>query len=200
MASSLAFNLVKSEVQSGVVRWQNRGTAVTAEPSPSPDQDPCPVCSVHRQTAEAYMLLEGLSERCQREGKIPSGLGGTIPLARDLLNEAGQGAAALAVADTRLRNDALTLQGHVVALSTAMGGDLTPDQVPPLAEEAKRAWQSSYALAETAFREETPKTPAEAVTHDPLFRWMHRVRTEDLDADAAMEELRTILNKEPAHA
>lgn len=200
MASTLAFSLVHSEVESGLVRWRHRRTEDTASPSPPSEEKDCPVCKVHSQTAEAYMLLDGLADRCQREGRIPPGLGGTIPLARGLLDEAGQGAAALAVSDVRLRNDALALQGHVVALSTDMRGDLTPDQVPPLARRGKQAWQASYALAETAFRQDKPETAAQAVAEDPLYQWMNRVRTEDMDADTAVKELQSILSKEPSHA
>lgn len=200
MASSVVFSFVHSEVEAGLVRWRRRGAQDTAAPSPSPDQGECPVCTVHRQTAEAYMLMEGLSQRCQREGRIPEGLGGTIPLARSLLDEAEQGATALAVADTRLRNNALTFQGHVAALSRDMRGDLTADEIPALTQRSKQAWESSYDLAETAFRQAKPETAAEAIAHDPLYQWMQRVRTQDMTAEAAMEELRGILEKEPAHA
>jgi len=200
MATSMVFSLVHSEVQSGLVRRRLQGTADTAKPPPSPDEKDCPVCAVHSQTAEAYMLLDGLAERCQREGRIPPGLGGTIPLARGLLDGAGRGAAALAVSDVRLRNDAVTFQGHVAALSGDLQGDLTPDQVPALAQRGRKAWQLSYALAETAFRQDKSDTAAQAVAEDPLYQWMRRVREEDMDADSAVTELKAILNKEPAHA
>ena len=202
--SDAAFGYVRSQVRVGsLFKPRPRSDAVgeTGNPAPHGGYDGCPVCEIHRHVAEGYLLLEGLAETCRREGRIPEGIGGTIPLAQSHFRQAEEQAVTVGAADASLRLRVVELQGRLRDLADRMDGDLTSEQVPALAEGARAAWQESYGLADGAFRREPPASPETALADDPLYRWLRRVRDEELDAEAAMGELRELLSeKEASHA
>jgi len=199
-ASEAFFTFVRSEVAVGLQRRRRDQAGESGIPSPSPQSDGCPVCDQFAHVAEAHTLLVKLADRSERNGSIPQGLGGTIPVARARLEQAYEGAGALAVSNPRLRAQALTVQHQVRNLAPRLSREVRAEEVRGLADEAGAIVDSSYDLAEAAFTDRMPETPEETMRHDPLFQLLQRARAEDWDADTFNRELKATLNKEPARA
>lgn len=197
-ASEAIFTFVRSEVAAGLQRRRQHQAGETAIPSLSPESDGCPVCDQFAHVAEAHTLLVKLADRCESRGEIPPGLGGTLPVARARLEQAYEGAGALAVSYPRLREQALTVQHQVRQLVPRLSREVRAEEVRGLADKAGKIVDSSYDLAEAAFTNRMPETPEETMRHDPLFQLLQRARAEDWDAETFNRELKMTLNKEPA--
>jgi len=196
LVSESFFAFVRTELQAGRLRVRRKETTVAAiPPGPSTDAD-CLPCTVHRNTAEAYLLLQGLADTQQTEGQIPPGTGGTVHLARSLLQEAETGATRIGAEHPELRGQAVALQGNIAALTPRLADEIKGEDTLAVAAQGQQTWRAAYGLTRSYFRQDTPATPEKTVQHDPLFQWMQRVREEDMDADTAMAELKRILNKD----
>jgi hypothetical protein len=173
-----------------------RETGETAIPHEGEHAGGCPICAIHRQVSEGYLLLRGLTETYRTEGRIPQGIGGTIPLARNNFEAAQAGLTKIAAADPDLRLQALTVQGRLSGIIMSLSGNVSPESLPGIADEAERAWHDTYQLADRAFRHETASAEL-PLEQDPLFIWIQRARSEGWDADRAMSELQAVI-KGPA--
>lgn len=193
VAADVVGTLVRTEIAAYARRREvTERVTLTGIPSPQAEQEGCPVCVIHRSCAEASALLEGLAAQTRPTGHIPPGIGGTIPLAARKLQDADDQLVTVAAVDARLQARAVALQGRIRSLQPKLQREVTAEAVPALAQEAREAWEESYELAAEAFRqpEERP---------DPLVELFRRVREENLQPDAATEELRRIVNEEPPH-
>ena len=191
-----AFAYVRAELKAGRLRIRRREERVTAIPSEGGSHSGCLPCNLHRSTAEAYLLLQGLADTFQEEGQIAPGTGGTIHLARALLIDAEAQAAKIGVERPELRTQALTLQGQIATLTPRLADEVKGEETAALARDAKAVWRTAYGLTHSYFRQDKPETAAAAVEHDPLMQWMQRVKDEDMPVEQAMAELKTILSTE----
>lgn len=202
----LGWNLVTKGIMSYMQRSLDEGillpkkrpkAAGTALPQPAHGGEGCPICAVHRQIGEGYLLLRGLAETAQAEGRIPQGIGGTIPLARRSFEQAQDTLTNIAAADVNLRLQAVTVQGELAGIISSLIGDVRPSELPAIADAAEQAWRDTYHLADQAFRRDEPDA-ASPLEDDPLLTWMRQVRSEGWSAEQAIEELQRVINTGPA--
>ncbi len=187
-----AFTYARHWIAAGAIR--PRPVGETAIPSPAgaaPDAG-CPVCRVHLYVGEAYLLLERLARRSE-EGAIPPGLGGTIPLARRRLVDAQDLLLTVGAADANLRLQALTVHGQLAELVPALEGEVRPEDLPALAEDARRASEVCYDLAHAAF---TLAEGAGGTGADAVYGILNRLHQRAIEPDQAVRELRRALETE----
>jgi hypothetical protein len=111
----------------------------------------CPVCHAHSDSADAVMLLEGLSENAwlaAQPHELPLGLAGTVPLMRrklacaqlDLVRAQGMGLFPDRAGEVRSTARLL----HQAAFN--LHGILDPDAVTHAQPAMKEAWRAVYTL------------------------------------------------------
>ena len=189
-----------SELQGAIGRRASRRGG-TGNPSPPSGEVGCRPCEFHAHVAEAYLLLRRAADRAEMEGRIPAGVGGTIPVAKERLGEAGREVGELAASRPDLRADAIELQGHLASLTIDITGDVGPDGLPEFRDRAERCWELSHDLVLAYFEGAAVAAPAgEELLDDPLYQLLLRARGEDWDADRYNREVRELLAKEPSHA
>lgn len=158
-------------------------------PPPSAEGDGCPVCRAHRESAEAMALLNGLSRQVDATGEIPSGLGGTIPLARKSVEDARASLVDTAMAFPNLRNEIEDADRRLALTQSDLSTELQPSVVSSVALHATEAWEACYELARVAF---APKTQGE---HDPLIEWLNDVKDHpEMTNDEAISRLKGLLH------
>lgn len=201
IATDGVVSLLHSELDGAIKRRGVRRARDTDNPSPSLDETGCQPCQFHAQIAEAYLLLRQAAERTEATGNIPSGVGGTIPVARQRLADAERELTEIAASRPDLRTAGIELQGHVTSLGVDLAGQVQPGALSDLRERAERCWELSYNLVLAYFESPPePGTPAEAFHDDPLYQLIRRARADDWDADRFTQELRETLAKEPSRA
>jgi hypothetical protein len=107
----------------------------------------CPVCRLHREAAEARGLLEGLSLKTQNGERIPPGLGGTVPIARDCYQKADAYLRSVAIAAPQLQADCVELARAATSLHQQLSQQIAPDMLDSIVIKARRFWLESYELA-----------------------------------------------------
>lgn len=103
----------------------------------------CPVCLIYERCAQAAALLEDLTPQAMEMGRVPDGLGGTIPLARQRLIEADQQLHRLLDSGYDVQH----LDACVEQTMAALAGWLTPGQVAVVAAMARECRRQAYRLA-----------------------------------------------------
>lgn len=131
----------------------------------------CPVCRVHKRTAEAMALARGLRTRAwlaAQPTSLPLGLGGTIPLMRAHLVEARKALPEVATLLPDRTGEIRSLDRQLVAALDVMQGDhLTTLETTPMAEATEAAWSSAYSLAHHYFLHQNhPTIISEQELHD----------------------------------
>lgn len=113
--------------------------------------DACPVCRMHRHLAEADRLAAGLAIASQQQGRIPLGLGGTVPLMR---RELAQARALVPDLETMLpdrRGELRSLQGSIGRSLQGIEGTVDPSRAQDAARTIHESWWAAYQLAWSHF-------------------------------------------------
>ena len=104
----------------------------------------CPVCLMYEKTAVATAMLEDLSGPAMQYGQVPAGLGGTIALARQRLQEADDLVHRL---QRSLPWDLRQRDVCVEQTRDAIQGTLTPSGIAALAAMARECRRQAYLVA-----------------------------------------------------
>lgn len=149
----------------------------------------CPVCRLHRELAEARSLLEGLAEKTEASGSVPSGLGGTLALVRECYATAH-----LRLGETRAARSDLGVRCSEVGLAIAEAeaavpqpGEASPVAVRDAATKAAFAWREAYDLAAAYYSVPEP-------SRDRVATWFETARREGWDTETAMARLQEVLD------
>lgn len=141
-------------IQSGGIRARARRSAPQLEWIGA--SAGCPVCETHELLAEAKSLMEGLSIYTTIQQRVPDGLGGTIPLAKDKVRQAEllipQVAAVLPERQSEIQQLARCLREAQAQLS----GTLDIPGVNDAAFKVNQCWNWAFWLAWAAYNRSLP--------------------------------------------
>jgi hypothetical protein len=113
--------------------------------------DSCPACMLHSRVAEADRLMAGLRMHSQVQHRIPPGLGGTIPLARQRIAEARGLAPLVGRMVPNRRGEVRSLETSLGSSYEALGAYLDEDSIVAVAKQVHQSWQTAYTLAWAVF-------------------------------------------------
>lgn len=146
----------------------------------------CPLCSVHRHTAEAKGLVDGMAEHVTDTGEIPDGAGGTIPVARDCIDQARGELVTVAQNFPQLRPQIERADRELIAARDSLAGQQTAKTVQLAAVRVRDAWTACYELALDGFAS-MRQPPSD---HDRLIHWIEDVRGSKMTTEEAVARLK----------
>lgn len=179
--------------------------------SPQEPQEPestgCYVCKVHEHISVANSLVQGLSKRLNPDGSIPSGLGGTLKIAQDHINEASEEIPhIMMIQNDKLQQACMKLAPMLVGLSIDLNFVSSRQELEAIAVQTQLAEDIAYAVPEAVYRREPPKqeevrTITLSKSDAEILEAVRKIRENGHSKAESVEELNKLLfQDEETHA